>query len=124
MRSEHRVKPNMNDTEVLYAMSSGNPGAATVLLCLRAGFSPFNDNTSVVQLDELGIYESRIWMLYKDMCGEDIVATRSILQAASLELLSLDALHHAIDHYGEGVDVAEVIEKLHDHLKGQELCLP
>lgn len=114
----------MDDTEVLYAMSGGNPGAATVVVSLRTGAEALSDNTLVRQLDELGIYESRIWQLYKDVCSEDLVIMSKLLQAVSHKLLTEGALHHAIDHYGEGVDTAEVVEKLHDHLKGQELCLP
>ena len=124
MNDENRVEPGMSDTDVLYAMSKGNPGAATVVYSFRTGAEPLSGNTLVKQLDELGIYESRIWRLYKDVCGENSVIMSKLLQAVAHKLLSEDALRHAIDHYGEGVDTAEVVEKLHDHLKGQELCLP
>lgn len=67
-------------------------------------------------MDTLGIYGSRIWMLYKDVCGEDLVKTIAILRSYQLGFLNEVELNFAIDNYGRGVDVDRLMEKVTDHL--------
>jgi hypothetical protein len=114
-----RVKENMTTLEVIQAMSGGNPGAVAVC-CelikdggkidpddLFAGFG------SILILDTLGIYESRIWMLYKDVCGEDLTKLIAVLRAWQLGQLvetTEDKINQAVDNHGEGLDVEAVLE--------------
>lgn len=61
---------NMTLPQVICELSEGNPGAVRVLAELlgkdASGFM------SVLGCDSKRLYGSRIWMLYKDVCGEDI----------------------------------------------------
>jgi hypothetical protein len=50
------------------------------------GFGP------ILDMDELGIYGSRIWILYKDFNGEDLPRMIASLRAVQLGLLSQDDL--------------------------------
>jgi hypothetical protein len=102
-------------------MAEGNPGAITVCLkMMREGRAIDPDSfaggfTGVLAMDTYGIYGSRIWMLYKDVCGENLEATLAVLRACQLGLLRESVMHHAIDNYGEGVDVPSLLAEV----KGQ-----
>ena len=69
---------DMSIFEIVGALSEGNPGALRVLMELfgkdGAGF------LDVFGCDSKRLYGSRIWMLYKDVCGEDIERFRYHLQ--------------------------------------------
>lgn len=107
--------------DILMKMAEGNPGAITVCLkMMREGRAIDPDSfaggfTGVLAMDTYGIYGSRIWMLYKDVCGENLEATLAVLRACQLGLLRESVMHHAIDNYGEGVDVPSLLAEV----KGQ-----
>jgi len=95
--------------DVVQKLAEGNPGAITV--CMRilqetpqvdpdcgAGFLP------LLHLDSQRIYGSRIWMLYKDVCKQDIVSTLGMIRAVQLGYLPETELNHAIDNYGRKLD--------------------
>jgi len=55
--------------EASIKMAKGNPGALNVI----AQLSAHPDGASIILcLDKMGITGSRIWVLYKDLCGQDI----------------------------------------------------
>lgn len=68
---------DMSLLEILSALSEGNPGALRVLMELFGDGAGFLD---VLGCDSKRLYGSRIWMLYKDVCGEDIERFRYHLQ--------------------------------------------
>lgn len=78
----------------LIKMSDGNPGALTVLAAmLRDGkrIDPLGfagGFGAVLSLDTEGVYGSRIWLLFKDVCGESLVRTLAVLRAVQLGLLT------------------------------------
>lgn len=92
------------DTKLTAAMKmgGGNPGALNVLIEIfkqgdqndPVGMGGFG---TVLMLDTFGIYESRIWMLYKDVCGQDITKLMAVVRACQLGLLQETNLHAAID---------------------------
>ena len=78
----------------LTKMSEGNPGALTVLMQLvectaemdiQLGFAPFD---SFTRLDSLEVYGPSIWILYKDICGENIKKLIHLLHGATNGILS------------------------------------
>jgi len=95
----------MTDTAItaMLKMIEGNPGAASVLnLAYRNNVRIDPDNVfgeigPLFSLDTLGIYGSRIWMLYKDVCGQDITNFLGILRANQLGFLAESDLLLAID---------------------------
>ena len=109
---------SLTDTthNVLISMAEGNPGALSVCLQLfqdAPRIDPDNKLAGLgylLNLDTLGIYGPRIWMLYKDVCGQDLTKTCAILRAWQLGNIRQSEILHAIDNYGDGIDVDLVLE--------------
>jgi hypothetical protein len=58
----------------------------------------------ILQMDTFGIYESRIWMLYKDVCGQDLTKMLTLLRGVQLGIISQSQLDAAIgddNSYGD-----------------------
>lgn len=97
------------------AMCDGNPGALTVMMAMLTRGDEIDPGSfaggllAILSMDTRGIYGSRIWMLYKDVCGEDLVDTMALIRAVQLGILSGAQLDHAIDHYGEGIEVESTV---------------
>ena len=116
MEEEKQVRLGLDDTSlgVLVKLSEGNPDALTVcsdLLRNGAKIDPdavLKGLSPLLALDTANIYASRIWMLYKDVCGEDLTRMIAVLRATQLGFLSTEALNHAIDNGGDGVDVNDL----------------
>ncbi len=74
----------LNDTiqSTVVKMSDGNPGAMTVLMKL---LQKEHGIFKLLKLDTLGIYGSAIWVVYKDLLGEDIDVLDRHLAANTLE---------------------------------------
>ena len=70
MLSNNRVGLQDTVQDALVKMVEGNPGAITVLLEFLKR-NPDLGLIHILKLDDLGIYGSHIWMLWKDVCGQD-----------------------------------------------------
>ncbi len=118
-----KIHLDMNVRDILLALSEGNPGAITVCVDILKEAPKIDPQAllggvgHLVSLDERGIYGPRIWMLYKDVCGQDLTKTIAMLRAAQLGFLAKDKLDHAIDNYGEGVDVDDLLKQVRDRLE-------
>lgn len=113
-----RLNLNMSTLDVVVALADGNPGATVAMLELMKS-APIVDPQSacggigpLLNLDVNGIYGPRIWMLYKDVCGQDPARTIAVLRAYQLGMLSTEALDIAIDNYGRGIDVDDLVAKV------------
>ena len=108
--------------DVMRKMSVGNPGALRVcmeILTQEGAIDPQAAMPGVgalLRLDDMGVYGSRIWMLYKDVCGEDLEKMLGVLRANQLGLLSTSAIYTAIENYGEGVDVDDLVRQVKERL--------
>jgi hypothetical protein len=106
---------NVND--LLFRMSEGNPGAIAVLMDgFKKSESIDPDNWAgplglVVNLDWLGIYGSRIWILYKDVCGENIARTIAILRSVQMGIISKEDLESAMERKST-LDIPSILEKI------------
>ena len=117
-------KIGLNDTikDTIFKLSEGNPGALRVCMEIAsrgALIDPdaFGGGTlMLLSFDTLDIYGSRIWMLYKDVCETDLINTLGVLRGWQLGFVTQDVLNHAIDNYGDGLDVASVVEKVRERL--------
>jgi hypothetical protein len=117
--AKERLDLRMTVPEILQAMVGGNPGALRVCTGLLEKGAIVDPMTLagglwyVLMLDSLHIYESRIWMLYKDVCRSKIGTTMALIRAYQLGQLAgvtEDAINHAIDHEGEGLDLDAIID--------------
>jgi hypothetical protein len=116
-------KLNLDSTieSAVLSMSEGNPGAIHVLMeSARTNEKIDPDNFAgpwglMVNLDALEIYGERIWMLYKDLCGESVPKTTAVARACQLGILPRDQLDRAIDEKAP-LDVNEIVGRVRDQL--------
>ena len=117
-----RIQLNDSVISACMKMSGGNPGALTVVAqMIKSGGDIDPDGFmggfgAILSLDTHRIYESRIWMLFKDVCGQDLRVMIAILRAVQLGFLRESLLHTAIDNYGQGIDVAALVVEVEERL--------
>ncbi|GAG31654.1 unnamed protein product, partial [marine sediment metagenome] len=99
-------------------MAGGNPGAITVLIKI-ASESPKIDPQgalgglgTILLLDTFSIYEERIWMLYKDVCHQDIVKTLACIRGCQLGIVSEQQLNRFIDGKENTFVPEDLLEKV------------
>ena len=103
-------------------MVDGNPGATMVCAnIIKQGESIDPDAFmgglgTILWMDTLEIYGPKIWMLFKDVCGEDLVKMLGLLRAVQLGFLSEAKLHIAIDNYGKGIEVDDLLNQVQEQL--------
>lgn len=117
---------NMTGADVVIALADGNPGATVVMAQMFKQGAEIDPDSSlgglgaVLSLDTHKIYGPRIWMLYKDVCGQDIRIMLAILRAVQLGYLSESALNRAIDlprrDADRGIDVPALVAKVEARL--------
>lgn len=121
-KEETRIDLGDSLKDAIIKIGEGNPGALTVCMSLSSmtptvdpdsGLGPW---TYILFLDSLNIYGPRIWMLFKDVCAENIVTTIAILRATQLGFIARDNLKHAIDYHGDGIGVADAIRMVEERL--------
>jgi len=116
----NQCRLQLDDTlaDVVAKMSEGNPGAITVCLKIFKEADKIDpDNImggwgTILFMDSLAIYGSRIWMLYKDVCKENIAHTVGLLRSHQLGFLQEKELNTAIDNYGKGINVNDLIAQV------------
>jgi len=117
MRHE-RIQGTDNGMDIIVKLSEGNPGAVRV--CIEAmqhdpeidPIGALGGLAPMLALDTIGIYESRIWMLYKDVCGERLPYFLAMLRGWQLGFLPEATLNAAIDNYGRGLDIDAIAAKV------------
>lgn len=108
--------------DVLSKMSGGNPRALTVCMqILKDGEQIDPDNAMgglgvILSLDTLGLYGSKIWMLYKDVCNQDLPSMLAVLRGWQLGYVSDAQIHNAVDRHGAGLNVDEIHAKVIERL--------
>lgn len=119
--SNPRIKLHMSMQDVVYEMSEGNPGAINVIMQMVArneqidpddAFGPLGP---LLSLDTLDVYGSRIYILYKYVCGQDIVATLAYIRATQLGLKSEADLTHSIDSETP-IDTVALLKEVRERL--------
>lgn len=109
-----RIQLIDNAITAITKMSDGNPGAATVLMqMLQKGGEIDPDDFmgglgSVLALDSLGIYGSNIWVLYKDICGQEVNKMVAVLRAHQLGFISGNLILKASDERINGIELIDV----------------
>ena len=124
-----KTKIDFNDSmmEMLIKMSEGNPGALTVCLnILKNGKQIDPDNmmggfSEILSLDILGLYGSKIWMLFKDVCESDLSKMLAVLRGWQLGMLSETQVRHAVENHGAGINVTDICAKVVERLPNFQL---
>ena len=113
--------------DVFMKLSEGNPGALTVCMEIftqNAAIDPdafLSGLGPLLALDTLGIYGSSIWLLYKDICGEDITKTLAVLRAWQLGFVSDAEIRLAIEAchaggYNTGLNPETLLAQVQERL--------
>ncbi len=116
-----RIQLDDNMMTIVQKMSEGNPGAVSVLMSILARGSSIDPDGAlggmgaVLSLDTHGIYRDRIWMLFKNVAGEDLEATLGVLRSVQLGILSDAEMQAAIDGAGS-LDLTSVRTRLSERL--------
>ena len=105
MSYEHQriANLNMSFADIAVKLSEGNPGALSVIVKLAQRATEIDPASALgpigplFGLDNLACYGSRIWMLYKDVCREDLVKMMAVLRAVQFGFVSDEAVTRAID---------------------------
>ena len=89
-------------------LAGRNPGATRVLV----DYVAFLNNEERVRpalqlLNSAGITGGRVWMLYKDVCRENIECFAKVLDATRRGEIPAMELDTAIDNRGRGIDIAK-----------------
>jgi hypothetical protein len=97
-----RLKLNDSMMDVAIKMGEGNPGGLRVVCDLIKDQETDPDSAlqglgAVLSLDTLGLYADKIWMLYKDVCGEDLAVMKGVLRAWQLGFLTKEKLVGAVN---------------------------
>lgn len=109
--------------DILAKMAEGNPGAITVLIRLMKEGEAIDPQCfmgglgAILGMDTHRVYGSKIWMLYKDVCGQDLVKMMAVLRACQLGKLTERSMLHAINNRGEGLDLTAILDAVKAELE-------
>ena len=120
----NKTRLELTDTtsDIIIKMSEGNPGALSVCMQLFTETEKIDPDamlgglSGILMLDSLGIYGPKIWMLYKDVCGEDIADTITILRGCQLGFITYHQLNYAIQNNGDKLDINNILNKVKEQL--------
>ena len=122
MNTNTRIELTDDGMSATLKLTDGNPGATNVCINMLNNAERIDPDAAfggmgcLLSLDTHGIYGSSIWMLYKDVCGEDIVKTLALLRSVQLGLLEESKLIHAIENRGDGIIVDDVYKLVKERL--------
>lgn len=118
-----RIKDlGMSFMDIMIVMSDGNPGALTTMMTMMDKAESIDPDSilgglgKIMSLDTHGIYGSRIWQLYSDVCKKNMNTTLGLMRAVQFGFLSEHKLSHAIDNYGEGLDIGNLLKQVKERL--------
>ena len=75
-----RLTSNMSMEDMLITMCEGNPGALTCMMQMIQT-DPMTGMLDILLFDSLGIYGSKIYMVWNDCCGRDMAKFKETIQA-------------------------------------------
>lgn len=111
-------------------LAQGNPGALTVLMQVMQQAERIDPDSIggptmvLIRLDELGLHGPKIWMLYKDVCGQSVSRMMGALRAVQLGIISDSVLVAAVDNYGRGLDLEAALAAVKTRLPRFQLETP
>jgi len=120
--ANERIKLHDTTQEIVMKMCEGNPGGLRVLVDMIKNGSAIDPNDimqglgGVLALDSNNIYGSRIWYLYKDVCKGNLSHMIAVLRGWQLGYVTENLLAHAIDNYGDGLNVDSIVAQVQKRL--------
>lgn len=118
-----RIKDlSMRPMDLMLSFSEGNPGAASVLVQLYKHAREIDPDSVLGEmgplfaLDNLDCYGPRIWMFYKDVCGQDIHKMMGLMRACQMGFTADRDINVAIDGDRSRLDIPALLAKLKEAL--------
>ena len=124
-KPNNRIESDDTLMEIFSKLSDGNAGAFTVLLRIMEYTAKYHQEgydlaglNMLGILDTTGIYSFDIWLLYKDICKENIEHFIQVLKAYQYGFVDEKTIHEAIDtkeNYkidGPELDVELLVQKV------------
>ena len=123
-----RLTLEMSMMDMVMAFSEGNPGALNVIMSLMENEARIDPDSfvgglgTIMQFDNMDIYGSKIWLFYKDLCGEDIVKVIALARAIQLGIIPERDVKTVIDAmadyqpYEINFDLDTVVAKVQEQL--------
>lgn len=119
--------PRINDLsmsfmDIMLALAEGNPGAARVLTDLVTNATAIDPDSALgplgplCALDNLDCYGPRIWMFYKDVCGQDIHKMMGVMRACQMGFTSSGEINRAIDGDTAALNIPGLLAELKKRL--------
>lgn len=122
-----RIKSlGVSAADIICDMSDGNPGAlnAMIMLVERAETidpdSTLGEFAPLFSLDTLGIYGSRIWIFFKDVCERCTHTMIGLMRANQMGYVTDAELKAAIDD-GAALDIPALLAKVKERLPAFQL---
>jgi hypothetical protein len=116
-----RIRLDMSVLEILSVMSKGNPGAATVIISILDRGAKIDPDSfagglgAILLCDTLGLYEDRLYRLWKDVCKQSLLHTMAVLRACQLGLIARESINAAIDDRAP-LDVEPLLAQVQEQL--------
>jgi hypothetical protein len=104
--------------DIMVDFSEGNPGACRVLAELVSQAPEIDPDSALgplgplCALDNLDCYGPRIWMFYKDVCGQSIHTMMGVMRACQMGFTSDRKINAAIDGDKSALDIPDLLTKL------------
>ena len=123
------IEDLMDPREGIIKLCKGNPGALSALSMMVMASaetdpdSAFGATTPLITLDEMAIYGSDIWILFKDVCKQDVTVTLAMLRATQLGLLTHKEVKAALTQ-GRCEEKTELQEKADGIVEAVQERLP
>lgn len=87
-----RITADMSMIEMLDTMCEGNPGALTCMMQMIQT-DPMTGMMDILLFDSMGIYGSKIYMVWNDCCGRDMGKFKETIQAFREGKFSDEEIH-------------------------------
>lgn len=93
--ANERITASMDMQEMLITMSEGNPGAQTCMMEMLQT-DPMA-RLDILYFDSMGIYGSKIYMLWNDCCGRDMSKFEETIQYLRSGAVSKEEIHENLN---------------------------
>ena len=86
MEQREKIKIDMSTTDLLITMSEGLPGGVVVLVKLMEDPEGIG---RILDLDDMNIRGTQIWIGFKDYCGEDIEKFKTAIKERDPKMIDV-----------------------------------